>query len=126
VLLSRLFAPVRRAVEVACGVDDAAKVDVLADVAPRGDVRCQQAQLSRAVKDGPNGPSAASRAAASLTARNSGATREIGDSGRFGSESGPWRELACLLLDADVSWSVAASNRSRGPVACSEILGLSA
>jgi len=46
---------VRGVVEVACGVDDAAKVDVLADVAPRGDVHCQQAQLGRAIKDGPNG-----------------------------------------------------------------------
>ena len=38
--------------------------DVLTDVAPlgrRGDVHCRPAELRRAVKDGPNGPSAASR-----------------------------------------------------------------
>jgi hypothetical protein len=38
-----------------------------AGVAPGGDVPCRRAELRLAVKDGPNGPSAASREAASLT-----------------------------------------------------------
>jgi hypothetical protein len=54
-----------------------ARVLVLTRCRAPGDVQCQPAKLRRAVKDGPTGPSAASREAASLTARNSGATREI-------------------------------------------------
>ncbi len=48
-----------------------------AQVALRGDVHCQPAELGRCSQGWPEGPSAASRAAASLTARNSTATREI-------------------------------------------------
>jgi hypothetical protein len=75
VVLSRLFAPVRGVFDIAYVVDCDGRVDVLTRTSPRGDVHCQPAELRRAVKDGPNGPSAASREAASLTARNSGATR---------------------------------------------------
>jgi hypothetical protein len=76
VLLSRLSAPVRGVFEVAHVVDALTKVDVFRPTSPWGDVHCQPAELGPAVKDGPKGLRAASRAAASLMAWNSGATRE--------------------------------------------------
>jgi hypothetical protein len=48
-----------------------------AQVALRGDVHCQPAELGRCSQGWPEGPNAASRAAASLPARNSPATREL-------------------------------------------------
>jgi hypothetical protein len=68
---------VREALNVVCVVDCAGEGAGLDEMSPPGDVQCQPAKLRRAVKDGPTGPSAASCEAASLTARNSGATREI-------------------------------------------------
>jgi hypothetical protein len=66
-----------RTLQVAHDVDRPAGLDVLPAGRPWGDVHCQSAELGRAVKGWPRGPSAASRAAASLTARNRAATREI-------------------------------------------------
>ena len=75
--MSRLFVPVREALNVVCVVDCAGEGAGLDEMSPSGRLQCQPAKLRRAVKDGPTGPSAASCEAASLTARNGGATREI-------------------------------------------------
>jgi hypothetical protein len=67
--------------EVVYGVEGVARVDVFTHVAPPGgDVHGRPAQLGWAVRDGPHGPSAASCATVSLTARNSGTAELPGES----------------------------------------------
>src|SRR5450755_2498668 len=76
-VLSRIFVPGTGFASRA-RVDRAAEVDVLTRRSPSGATFiASQRSWAGAVKDGPEGPSAASRGAASLAARNSPATREI-------------------------------------------------
>ena len=118
-LVSRLFVPCERLSTSSALSTALARVLVLTRCRPPGDVQCQPAKLRRAVKDGPTGPSAASCEAASLTARNSGATREI-TPGR-GSET-PARtgrrngELptSCLLLGVSAAPLPRHGNHLRG------------